>query len=123
MQHLRGVGTLHCKTGKKKKIATKKSMSAPDDLWPDSKCMEFNSESPVVFSAGFGTDGCALNFQTAVSTAVSWARWKVPVTAGMIQGTDGALLCFERGAGGRIANIGWEAAFALRGWRWRERRY
>lgn len=88
MQCLRCVSTLCCKTGRKK-TAPEKSTSAPDVFRPDSKHLEFNSKSPVVFSAGFGSDGCTLNFQTAVSTAVSRGRWKVPVTAGMIQGTDG----------------------------------
>lgn len=122
MQHLGSVSTLQCKTGKKK-IATKKSMEAPDDLWPDSKHPEFNSESPVVFSAGFGSGGCTLNFQTAVSTAVSWGRWKVPGWFREQMGSATLPLCFGRGAGGCIADIGWEAAFALHGWRWHERIY
>lgn len=39
--------------GKKKcNQKKKKSMSAPDDFWPDSKRPDFNSESPDVLSAG-----------------------------------------------------------------------
>ena len=125
MRCLRCLKTLHCKNGKKK-IAIKKSTSAPDDLWPDLKCLEFSSESPVVFSARFGWDGCALNFQTAASTAVSWGRWKVPVTAGWFReqmGSAALPLRFEGGAGGCAADVEQEAAFALRGWRWYGRRY
>lgn len=96
-------------------------MSAPGDLWPDSQCPEFVSQKPAMFSADFGSDGCTLNFQTADSAAASWGRWKVAVTAGMIQGADGLCrLCLEKGAGGYSADIQWEAAFALHGWHeWR----
>lgn len=91
-------------------------MSAPGDLWPDSQCPEFVSRKPAMFSADFGSDGCTLNFQTADSAAASWGRWKVAVTAGMIQGADGLCrLCLEKGAGGYRADIQWEAAFALHG--------
>lgn len=100
MQQLRCVSTFCCKTGKKKKKSNKKeSMPAPGDLWPDSQCPEFISQKPAMY---FGSDGCTLNFQTADSAAASWGRWKVAVTAGMIQGADG--LCrspplFREGSG------------------------
>lgn len=76
----------HAAKEERKKWQQKKSVTALDDLWPDSKRPEFHSESPVVFSVGFGSDGCTLNFQTASQYGSQLGQME---RAGMIQGTDG----------------------------------